>query len=170
MVAAVDDLGFAENDDPSEDLAYEVDAKSDLELLAEDVAEKVAAPTRVRHPGNPAYVLLFRSNIETAEAISIEKRTAKKAKPVRERNALFLAVTNVGLEKNGKPVENSKGHLVNFRDPELLQAFGVATASAAVVKFFGGNDGHLIGVADKVAEGAGFGADIEVVEDPTELA
>lgn len=172
-MTTTDDNLYAPEDDRG-DLAYAVDDDqlSDLDQLAEDLRAEVAEPTRVRHPAPSMerYVMIFRSNIESAEAQSCEKRTKNSKKPVRDRNALFLAITNTGIERDGKPVENSKGRLVTFRDPEFITKLGAKTAADCVVKFMRANDGHLISTADAVAIAAGFGAGVEVVEDPTESA
>lgn len=164
----VDYQDETETAEPDAPLAYQPDEKPDgLAQIALDVQKRVAEPTRIRHPGLEQYVLVFRSNIETAEAQSVEKRTKNSKKPVRDRNALFLAVTNIGLERDGEPVENSDGKPVTFRDGEFLKALGAKTAADCVVKFLQDNDGYLISIAEKVATAAGFGTDVEVVQDPT---
>jgi hypothetical protein len=163
-MTAVDDYT-----DDIEKLAYEKDdaRPSGLSQLVTDVETRVAEPTRLRHPGMPEYTLSFRSHIESAEAMGIEKRTKNSKAQVRDRNALFLAVVNTGIERDGAPVENSKGEPVTFRDPEFLDALGAKTAAQGVVKFLQGNDGYLIAVADLVAKKAGYGTEVEEVADPT---
>lgn len=162
-MTAVDDY----TSDDLEALAYEKPGLSGLEELAADVEQDVAEPTRLVHPSMTGYVLVFRSHIDSQEAQSIEKRTKNSKAQVRDRNALFLATVNTGIEKDGQVVENSKGKPITFRDPELLQTLGVKTAAAAVVKFLRGNDGHIIAIADKVATKAGYGAEVEEAPDPT---
>lgn len=167
MSVAVED--YAEEPQGPGALAYEIDeGPNPLAQIASDVAARVAEPTRIRHPGLPQYTLVFRSNIETAEASSVEKRTKNSKKPVRDRNALFLAVTNTGIERDGELVPNSDGKPVTFRDPEFLKALNAKTAAECAIKFLQDNDGWLISVADKVATSAGFGTEAEVVgQDPT---
>jgi hypothetical protein len=162
-MTAVDDYRDAD----LEALAYDKPGLSGLEELAADVEQEVAEPTRLLHPSLPGYVLVFRSHVDSAEAQSIEKRTKNSKAAVRDRNALFLATVNTGIEKNGAVVENSKGKPITFRDPELLETLGVRTAAAAVVKFLKENDGHIIALADKVATKAGYGAEVEEAPDPT---
>lgn len=170
MTAQMDEAAAAEDWDTS-GLAYDPDtALSDLAAIAEDVREKVAEPTRLRHPGNPAYVLEFRSHVETSEAVSCEKRTKNHKAPVRDRNALLLAITNTGITKDGGYVENSKGNRVTFRDPEFQAAFKASTALDCAVQFLRANDGWIISMSDAVMTAAGYGTEVEVVGDPTDSA
>lgn len=163
-VKAVDTSDLAD-----EPLAYdpEDDGKSDLDLLAADIEQKIAEPTRLVHPGREGYVLIFRSHIDSGEALSCQKRAKNAKDPVVLGNAMLLALASTGLEKNGQPVENSKGQPVTFRDPELLAALKVRTAADAVAKFIG-NDGYLIALTDAVMTAAGYGAEVEVARDPTQ--
>jgi hypothetical protein len=154
------------DDDDAAPLAYDPNPASPLDELVADVQAEIAEPTRIRHPGKPDYVLTFRSHVEPNEAQSCMRRTKNAKDPVKTQNALFLAETNLGLEKNGVQVRNSDGLPVTFRDPELLTALGVKTAVGAVVKFIP-NPGHIIALADLVMRKAGYGTEAEVVGDPT---
>lgn len=166
VVTVVDESG------EDRELAYDPAAlggMSGLEQIAADVEKAVAEPTRIRHPspGMESYVLVFRSNVSSQEASGVEKRTKNSKQPVRDRNAMFLAITNTAIEKDGDVLVDDDGRAITFRSPALQQLMKAKTAAECVVNFLRKNDGHLIAVSDKVATMAGFGAEVEEVSDPT---
>lgn len=141
--------------------------------LLDDMKARAAARAkrtiRVSNPEDAAQVFVCRVPTDGMELDRLETAAGKldrgRGKNVHFCRAVVAACVEQ-IEDGGKVLEID-GQAVNFRDPELQEALGVASAKDAVVALIG-TDGVVVGLANYLIEEAGYTADGAFTSDPTE--
>lgn len=167
-------LAYIPGGDPADDAVGAAPASdlSGLDVLKRDLGSVVAKPTLIVHPNEQLsqWTMEFRSVISAKEAEGVDARTQHSKQKIRDRNSIFISSTCIGLYRDGVKQVDGNGGALRFSHKELMDVLGARTAAEAVVKFFANNDGHMAGVADRVAKAAGYGVQVEEADDPTSSA
>lgn len=142
-------------------------------LRAELTAELDAELEPIEVPERPGWSVVYSKAI-TNEALKAWRRRAKDGKNVDELRLGCIVLGNQcrRLLRNGVTITAGGDEPVTFRDKAFHELYGVADARAAIRAFYG-LDGHVLMAASRVLEGAGYGAeldDVDEVADPTEAS
>jgi hypothetical protein len=139
-----------------EDLAAELTAE------LEDELEPIEVPER------PGWSVVYSKAI-TNDNIKAWRKRAKDGKNVDELRLACIILGNQcrRLVRNGVTITAGE-EAVTFASPAFHGLYGVGTARDAIRAFYG-RDGHVLMAANRVVEAAGYGAELEDVdEDPTD--
>lgn len=159
--------GDADTDDLRPVGAGEVNLLASLkdELTAE--LEEELEPLEV--PERPGWAVVYSKAIDN-DSLKAWRKRAKDGKGVNELRLAAIILGNQcrRIVRNGVTVTAGTDEPVTFRDAAFHDLYGVGTAREAIRAFYG-LDGHVLSAAVRVTEEAGYGAELDDLdEDPTD--
>lgn len=167
------DGGDAGQDDGQETLDINIPTTSPRDALRATLQAKVSLePLTLAVPARPSVGVQFDLNFEFDLINHWRNRAKSKNMPEGfdpKRFALYvIADRGRGIFMNGQEVLSEDGKPFTFYNKELLNWLGANTQTDAVRALYG-VDGHILQVANRVVEAAGYGdeVDLEGDEDPT---
>jgi hypothetical protein len=141
------------------------DAPSDLATLRADLAEKILEEVVLPVPARKGYESVHVADISATTMDGLRKRAKVKGRIDNVKLVgLVMANTNVAIRKDGRRLVDEEGEPLNFRSAEFLEIQGVSSAADAVRKFYG-RDGDLDAASRALLRAAGWGEELETVED-----
>jgi hypothetical protein len=166
------DLEPSDGPTPYDEIARELDAQ----IAARTVTLKV--------PARPGWELTFGLNIAEAD-MKRHRRSATNQKAMRravddldradairevDMSLLLLATYNVGIVRHGVQLTDSRtGEPMTLRSAEWIQDLsGVATATGAVFKLYGGVEADVVTAGRELIDAAGWTRRPELADDDEE--
>lgn len=176
MTATAPTFGTAPRDldagvDPDLSALTTGDVDTDLEDIRAELNADVAATTVLKVEGRPGWAVQCRIDFTGKDVDGIRKQ-AKDKKFVDGIDgvkfaALLLAITCVGITRNGTPLEDLLGESqpVTFTSRALQELLGTHDANSTVRKLYG-LEGHVDAAARRLMAEAGWGDEADLA-DPT---